>query len=269
MHGVRSALLILLLMTCISGITIPHPDTAQLPADWYLLLVQEDIQTSLLFRPLLNRAQYSENSWLYKEKIAISLGCNCTSAGQLDNENIHYATFPFDWCITPVESIIKCINNDFNDFFLIENLKYAGEGNKVLESLYNLAIVHDFPFQHIGGFTFASTQEFKELIMNHYDMVQAKFLRRIERFKQLSRYQGKMYFIRSLDITKHQAIELLEALNNRFRDQDFLLVVINQTEEFKDSWDIPKLKNFFVDDIVNKMFTPGLFTEVFKNVGLI
>lgn len=216
-----------------------------------------------------------ETSWMDQEKLAVSLGYNCITAAQLSNEKIRNIAFPFDWCETAAYGLIRCINNDFKDFLSIENLK-PDQGSRVIDDLYDIKIVHDFPFQRIENFTFNTMQQFYtfdsfiDLVTSQYDETYAKLMRRVERFRNLSMFKGKIYFVRSSQITKSQSLELLEALNSRFKDNDFTLVVINHTDEFKTPWNIPKIQNFFIDYDHNfRPLEECYFTEIFKKAGLI
>ncbi|MFC1894375.1 DUF1796 family putative cysteine peptidase [Candidatus Dependentiae bacterium] len=216
-----------------------------------------------------------ETNWMDQEKIAVSLGYNCIVAGQLSNEQIRHTAFPFDWCESHIEGLIRCINNDFKDFLSLENL-IADRDTRVHDCLYDIRIVHDFPFQRIENFKFDTMKQFYnfnsfgELVKSQYDETYSKLMRRVERFRNLSAFKGEIYFIRSTDITKAQSLELLEALNNSFKDKNFTLIVMNHADEFKTPWNVPKIKNFFID--YKHIFCPfakGLCTEFFKNSGMI
>ena len=46
----------------------------------------------------------------------ISLGHFCAVASELDKLGFREASLPFDWIISPLDSVIDLINNNFEDF---------------------------------------------------------------------------------------------------------------------------------------------------------
>jgi len=213
----------------------------------------------------------SGNDWLEHGKIAVGLGYNCTVAIQLSNERLRHRAFPFDWCESTIDGVIKCIKDDFKDFLLLKNLR-PDNHVRVTDILYGITIVHDFPFQQILDFDYSKVKELyglessTELIRKQYAEMHEKFIRRIERFKKTASFGGKIYFIRCGSITKEESINLLNVLNEKFEKNDFVLVVINNTNQFKIPWNIPKLKNFYLPEFCHDK---GLLTKIFKSVGLI
>lgn len=211
--------------------------------------------------------------WFNKKKLAISLGKNCAVAFQLKNEKLRYCAFPFDWCLSTPQSIITCLKSDFENFFQLKNLIPINM-TEVTDSLYQITIVHDFPFQRIVDFSFKNlkkhyqVQHPHELIANQYPETHQKLLRRIDRFRSLRQYTGEIYFICCL-ITQKEALELLSSLRTYFLKENISLIAINSTNDFKIDWHIPGLKNFFKPNITNNMFVKGFFTDIFKNIGLI
>lgn len=215
-----------------------------------------------------------DGAWFYKEKLVVSLGYNCNNAGQLQYEGLRYTAFPFDWFFSSLKGVMSAITNDFKDFLLFENL-VPDARILVSDSLYDIVIVHDFPFQREEKFLFSRVWEMyhlrtaRELIRQEYDKVYAKFMRRVGRFRMLESYGGKLYFIRSLRITKSESIELLQVLRNRFKAQDVILIVVNETDEFKKPWNIPGLHNFFIPKLEKRTLERGLFTHIFQELDLL
>jgi hypothetical protein len=54
----------------------------------------------------------------------ISLGIDCYPATQLRKKGNKTFTFPFDWCITPMNSVLYHFETDFVDFLMFDNLVY-------------------------------------------------------------------------------------------------------------------------------------------------
>ena len=68
----------------------------------------------------------------------ISFGYRCSSASFIQLLNLKTESYPFDWMISKLNTIIKCIETDFKDFYNIENYIYKTsetvniiDGNKI------------------------------------------------------------------------------------------------------------------------------------------
>src|SRR5579862_3805533 len=133
---------------------------------------------------------------LKKPKIFISLGMNCGCARNFARRNLSEAFFPFDWNITQPDSIYRILENDFKDFLKQENLDVqpgSGRIYHVLDTLYNIKIVHDFTK--------------KGPPLHDYEHVKDKYYRRIARFYHALTLKKPVYFFRAV-ITKEEALKL-------------------------------------------------------------
>lgn len=173
--------------------------------------------------------------------ITIPLGSNCQPADFMRAFNIRFFAAPFDWCITPFESVYKAIKSDFKNFLKKENLTpffWGGDNptpNGILDKESGIFYNHDFP-----NYTFDSINQF-------YKSVYSKHYRRIKRFYDQINTGKHVYFIRYLDTTKPQACALLEVLKQKFPNTSFTLIVIgNNEEEFDQDWEIQHIKNFYI-----------------------
>jgi len=264
---------LIILLCIINTRTVRSTNIAQL-FDWNTYAIQDDCHDFEFLHHLINR-DLDDDNWLNQEKIAVSLGYNCTVTNQLLYEHVRIRAFPFDWCISSITGIIKCINDNFNNFLSLENLSFFPETNWVHDAMYQISIPHDFPFQHPEEelqahfkSQFLDTSSI-DIIREQYNQVYEKFMRRIERFRKLKAYQGKLYFFRCGNITKKEAVALFKALYKQFKKQDFVLVVIESSDEFKKSWRLPQLKNFFIENAIGRVFEKDLLTHIFKEVGLL
>ena len=99
----------------------------------------------------------------------ISLGHFCAVASELERLGYRDASLPFDWLITPFESVMHMIETNFNDFLVLENLKRDEKRKYIIkDTKYNIAFYHDYkPNQSI------ETQ---------HEIVKAKYDRRIRGF---------------------------------------------------------------------------------------
>ena len=109
-------------------------------------------------------------------------------------------------------------------------------------------------------------------ILKEYGEVKKKYERRIERFYEAI-FSGKhIYFIRHL-ITKKQALDLTQLLDEKFPFLNYTLLAIDYTDEIKVDWNIPKIKNFYFGSPTDDWPTLVADREknwerVFKSLGL-
>lgn len=183
----------------------------------------------------------------------ISLGGNCRNSTWMKELNIRFQAFPFDWVESEeIDGIISLVNNKFRDYLSFESLipHFHSHYNRVRDKQYKINLVHDFSFQGTENFSFAQERDFKNgmaCIKNEYISVYAKYKRRIARFMNLAQNYKTLIFIRTLFVDKISAIALHDALVELFGTRSkIILVVVNDTEEFKEDWGYPTLKNFYL-----------------------
>jgi hypothetical protein len=98
----------------------------------------------------------------------IPIGVDCGLADLLRKNNLRTFAFPFDWCVT-YNGVSEIIKDDFN--------KFIPELNNNKKSEYNINFFHDFD--------------------NNYSLDKEKYLRRINRFKNiLENSKEEIIFIR-------------------------------------------------------------------------
>lgn len=206
------------------------------------------------------------------EPLFVSLGARCEVAHILRSCEMRKEAFPFDWIVSmDLEQIVTMLQDDFK-YFLDENhLSVHGVIGDVplLNTYYRLEFLHEGNWKRLQ---YASTMaEFK-----------SKYARRIQRFRDLAKYRGKVYFIREVypgasndphriyryaeseEIDKAHAESLYFALKSYFRDLNFSLVILN----YGDGGDIEEEVRL-VDDLimvrVNRSLDFSVKKEVFKN----
>jgi len=228
---------------CFSIDTIDNNDITNLP-DFLYNILQEEYEALEKSRgddgirkpDWLNTAR-EDALVLKKHKIFISLGMNCGCARNFERRNLSEAFFPFDWNITEPDSIYRILENDFKDFLKQENLVIK-PGNPrmyhVIDTVYNIKIVHDFTK--------------KGTALHDYEHVKDKYYRRIARFYHALTLKKPVYFFRAV-ITKQEALKLNQLIKKKFPELKYTLVVANNTEEFKKSWGIKNIKNFFLHNV--------------------
>lgn len=178
------------------------------------------------------------------ETLYVSLGSNCQAAVSIQENKLRKEAYPFDWLLTfNEERLIALLEDDFS-FFLDERYLFRDPNllSAVENSYYEMEFRYDFSIE--------SDVEFKESLKE----VQAKYDRRIQRFRALNDHSGKVFFIRVAydlsnggpcywwqekyaSISKENAEILKETLGRFFPSLDFTLVIVNYTEE-----NVPKIE---------------------------
>lgn len=162
-----------------------------------------------------------------QEPLFVSLGSTCEVTHQLRFLGLRAAAFPLDWALSLNNSqIIRLLEEDFVYFNDEEYL--SSYATVLLNTRYCLL------FPHEGNWEAPETLEnFK-----------CKSQRRIDRFKSLGSYQGKVFFIRAacpnaenpkavytdaenLHITNDYSVLLYQTLKNKFPELDFTLIIMN------------------------------------------
>ena len=205
-----------------------------------------------------------------QEYIAISLGYRCQVAQQLGFNGLRTAAYPFDWLITPFNSLYKLIDFEFVDFFDKKNLQlrthfyYEDDGGHlrdprylhVWEKKYNVLFRHHF--------------QFNENYLDAYDIIREKYKRRIQRFYDTLRSGKYIYFFRRV-ITKKQAIILTDLIGKKFPELAYTLVAIDYTQEVQEKWDIPNVRNYYLPIPVpyDRDGDHAKWWEIFNDLGLI
>ena len=165
-----------------------------------------------------------------QEPLFVSLGSTCEVTHQLRFLGLRAAAFPLDWALSLNNSqIIRLLEEDFVYFNDEEYL--SSYTTVLLNTRYCLL------FPHEGNW---EAPVYLETLENF----KCKSQRRIDRFKSLGSYQGKVFFIRAacpnaenpeavytdtenLHITNDYSILLYQTLKNKFPELDFTLIIMN------------------------------------------
>ncbi|HSX13647.1 MAG TPA: DUF1796 family putative cysteine peptidase [Chlamydiales bacterium] len=175
-----------------------------------------------------------------RDLLFVSLGSTCFPAGLLRSSELREVAFPFDWCFSlDNESLSFAIEEGLIHFldteYLIPDclLLTGATGASLIHFLYHLDFVHEGNFREV------------ESIVN-MDSFQKRYERRIERFRNLSKYSGTVVFIRCcykhglvdphryfksehiVDISDDDAVRLYQALRFYFPDLKMKLLILNE-----------------------------------------
>lgn len=209
---------------------------------------------------------------LSKDPLFVSLGGSCHTALALRGIGLRKAAFPFDWLIsTNHQNFIDVINDDFRRL-TDETCFVQHQGVPCCTNLYyNIAFPHDFNIKDATA----------EKILEQWVVFKEKYDRRVDRFRRLKKYPGKVVFVRAFwsqpiegkngefsENTK-RAREIRDTLSNYFPSLDFILAVISY-----DDLDIPEMEKMdravefrigrSYDDLkqaIHKLLTSKLFLK--------
>ncbi len=199
-----------------------------------------------------------------QEPLFVSLGSTCEVTHQLRHLELRAAAFPLDWALSLNNSqIIRALDEDFS---YLNDEKYLSSYTTVLlNTRYCLLYPHEGNWEE--PFYSETLENFK-----------CTSQRRIDRFKSLYSYQGKVFFIRAacpnaenqnavytdkenLHITDDYSTLLYQTLKNKFPRLDFKLVVMNFFNE-----DHVYIRNIS-DDIIEIYYNPYFDTKPKLNLA--
>ncbi|HSW87042.1 MAG TPA: DUF1796 family putative cysteine peptidase [Rhabdochlamydiaceae bacterium] len=175
----------------------------------------------------------------------VSLGSNCLTAGMFRHFDRREAAFPFDWMVTTDDlKLIEILDHNFQDFtnhLLIGKHPHFSVGH-IVNHYYHVEFAHDWDLKY---------WETPELFQEGIEKLKIKYDRKINRFRQLANYKGKVVFVRlrypmqrclharpdyywyylNIDIDQEElALQLNNALKKMFPSLDFKLVIITQSD---------------------------------------
>jgi len=134
-----------------------------------------------LFRILEDAKKFDE---------VISLGGNCDSAQHWRRYSGREYAFPFDFWVTPFESVDRLITERFAHVFLNQNMAVIDSGDNIMCRRYGVGHVHDFP--RLPSIKVDQKKIFEFCVSN-----QEKYAALAKRFFDACRPGRRILFIRS------------------------------------------------------------------------
>jgi len=111
-------------------------------------IIQKSNENNIIQKPKENSKNKKSTSTVSNKKIYISIGWRCDSAVRRGNHykllSPQYKTCPFDLMISNLEGIVKCFEDDFQEFCNPEYLKYDGKGY-IKNTYYHFMFNHETP----------------------------------------------------------------------------------------------------------------------------
>ncbi len=174
--------------------------------------------------------------------LVIGLGDMCQVAFQLSTHNQTFATFPFDWVLTPFESLYSFLASEGAFFLDIDKLIFVTGKPSYLnatmtyieDTVYHIQFLHDFALS-------------PDFLKNYYG-IKAKYDRRLKRLLNELHSTKKILFIRR-GISYQQAILLDNLLHNLYPQLTYTIVALDSTEEIKQDWKLGRVKNLYLREL--------------------
>lgn len=190
----------------------------------------------------------------------VSLGCTCWTAQALRAHGLRNAAFPFDWLLTrDNEKFIMCLNEDFEHFLNpLYLLRSKTSTTDIENNYYNFQFTHDWPFNK-------DLRDSPERYNEQIQFITSKYSRRINRFKSLNNFQGKVFFIRCCRTDYNyegewgwnakNAQNLNNALKKLFPNLNFTLAILSCTDpSISEIGDIPEVKEYKIANLTGENF---------------
>ncbi len=187
----------------------------------------------------------------------VSLGCTCWPAQALREHGLRDVAFPFDWLLTRNnEKFILCLNENFENFL---NYSYfiRSPRTSIENTYYDFQFTHDWPFHDERD----SQARYNEQLQ----FITAKYTRRINRFKNINDFQGKVFFIRCWQTDYNykgkwgwnakNTQDLNSALKKLFPNLNFTLVILSCTDpSISEIGDLPEIKEYKIANLTGENF---------------
>ena len=187
----------------------------------------------------------------------VNLGGDCQPQYQMKTNKLRPCALPFDYLITPFDSLYKILEERFEGFLKPENfmLKVNGKEKWVEDKAYGTRLIHDFPLN--------------EKFLDEYEKVRSKYQRRIDRFLNILDKSKKVLFIRKR-ITREQAIKLDALISRLYPHLEYALVCLDGSEEIKTNWNLDRIRNFFLRQTTPYVWSGdnGAWAEIFAELQL-
>jgi hypothetical protein len=197
----------------------------------------------------------------------VSLGSHCEISSMLRVCNQRKAAFPLDWVISfDGENLIRLLQEDFK-YFGYTDFLIPLPNETFVNTLYKLEFLHDG---------------------NNYETFLPKYYRRIQRFRNLCNYRGKVIFIRyayvysfkndgrrffpfseNSEMSDEFSLRLYQTLKNYFPNLDFTLVILNthhRGDIETEAQLLPKLLKFRANPFVDSPLKAAYFNQFFNNL---
>jgi len=220
-----------------------------------------------IFSQLSAQVSAQDDLFPAKNSIFISLGNNCWIAQALVGAELRECAFPFDWLFSQDdEGLNRALDEDFA-YFTDKDCFSSDDYHPIAvrNNHYGMIFTHDWRFPDI---------EMTEERYNQYlSAIKVKYDRRIERFRKLQEYKGKVFFFRTFSTHPEivgeygwnttKARKLKESLDHYFPNLDFTLVILSCSDP-----DIPEVDKIegVIEFKIKELYNQKKYLEMFSQL---
>lgn len=209
----------------------------------------------------------NDNLFPVKNPIFVSLGNKCWTAQALQLYQLRECAFPFDWLFTlDDDGLNRALDEDFEcftdkDYFSPHDYHPVAVEN----THYGMIFTHDWPFSDL--------ELTEERYHQHLEAIKIKYQRRIERFRKLRDYKGKVFFFRTFsthcDIVgdygwnAEKVKKLKASLDRYFPHLDFTLIILSCSEpDISEVGEVEGVREFKIRELYVQENYLNMFTEL-------
>jgi len=169
----------------------------------------------------------------------LTLGHDCSPAAALRNLGLRTAALPFDWAVSSVPALEKCLTEDFARFHTA--LQFNHDRTRLIDA-YGFEFPHDYPLENKiepserigeGAIGEESGKAISDQWMDHYEIVMEKYRRRIDRFRQIVQSADSITILCRYSTSE---VLLLREVLTRFVKTDRILIINSCSEPFYNDW---------------------------------
>jgi Putative papain-like cysteine peptidase (DUF1796)/Nodulation protein Z (NodZ) len=181
----------------------------------------------------------------------VSIGEACNVARAARHNNLRTIAYPFDWMIVSMNALTMAFKDDFANILIPDQMYESADKKSVVDG-YGLIYIHDFPtIKYPVAPEDGEIMPVHELVPHWRDsisIVQAKFKRRLKRLLNLLNTGTPVALVRYNKMDCKGAQQFIDLLTRKYPHAKVALVVIGNTEEFKQPWNLPHIYNFYIDE---------------------
>ena len=232
--------------------------------------------------PIAHEHEHEPKLQTYSPIKIINLGCDSSSRATLAHYGINTYPSPFDPVITPMSALLKCLKEDFADYYNPKFFTLYFDSQTPINK-YGIILSHTFPHIEIP-YTETSVEIAKLTGLNYADVEHSieystcqrkagkntviiidpnwkpylqshemdKFYETITKFRTMCKFdcknKEKLKFFRYNDISKENAETFVTIIETQYPLLDFELICVNTRDNAEHTdWNCRKIKNYTVN----------------------
>lgn len=200
----------------------------------------------------------------------VSIGSACNVARASRHNNMRTTAYPLDWMITSTNALKNAFEDDFANILVPGEIHESVDNKSVIDG-YGLIYIHDFP-----TIRYPIAPEDGEIMPVHglasnwrdsISIVHTKFNRRLQRLLNLLHNGEPVALVRYNEMGRIEAEQFITLIQKKFPNAKAVLVVIGSTEEFKQSWNLPNVSNYYMEENEIRIWNGSAWTEVMQKIA--